>query len=138
MFRGRRMMSFQEQLEQIKSRAGEDLLEVTDLQGLDFWERQILGSKGDLTALLKQLGTLSAEERPVAGRAANAVKVELTTAYESRRAVLAAEAAEQHLVEDAVDVTLPGRPQIEGVAHPVSLMIRELSDIFALMGFQTV
>jgi phenylalanyl-tRNA synthetase alpha chain len=131
-------MTFLDQLNAIKARAEDELTMVADLPSLESWERQYLGSRGGLTALLKQLGSLSVEERPTAGRAANAIKVELTAAYEEKLAVLAAAAAEQHLVEDAVDVTLPGRPQVEGVAHPVSQMIRELSDIFALMGFQTV
>jgi phenylalanyl-tRNA synthetase alpha chain len=131
-------MTFQDQLSAIKTTAEDELKAVSDLPALEAWERQYLGSKGELTALLKRLGSLSAEERPAAGRAANAVKVELIAEYEDRRLVLAAAASEQHLVEDSVDVTSPGRPQIDGVAHPVSQMIRELSDIFALMGFQTV
>ncbi|MFL5760486.1 MAG: phenylalanine--tRNA ligase subunit alpha [Thermomicrobiales bacterium] len=131
-------MSYLEKLEDIKTRALNEIDEVSKLNDLEAWERQYLGSKGELTNLLKQLGSLSPEDRPAAGRAANAIKTELTAAYEERRMILAAVTAEQQLAEDSVDVTLPGRPRIIGVAHPISQMIRELSDIFALMGFQTV
>jgi phenylalanyl-tRNA synthetase alpha chain len=131
-------ITFREQLEAIQRTAQVELAAIADLSELDSWERRFLGSRGELTSLLKQLGSLSAEDRPAAGRAANAVKAAMIEEYDARRAVLAAAAAEQHLAEDSVDVTLPGRPQMIGVAHPVSQMIRELSEIFALMGFQTV
>jgi phenylalanyl-tRNA synthetase alpha chain len=131
-------MTFQSDLDSLRTQARDALGEISDLSDLEAWERQFLGSRGELTNLLKQLGSLSAEERPTAGRAANTLKNELTAAHEERRVVLAAVAAEQHLAEDIVDVTLPGRPQIIGVAHPISQMIAELSDIFALMGFETV
>jgi phenylalanyl-tRNA synthetase alpha chain len=131
-------MSFLELLEAIKSRGQQELSQVANLADLEAWERQYLGSRGELTTLLKQLGSLSPEDRPAAGRAANAVKNELSKAFDERRVILAAVASEQHLAEDAIDVTLPGRPRQVGVAHPVSQIIRELSEIFALMGFQTV
>ncbi|HET8524564.1 MAG TPA: phenylalanine--tRNA ligase subunit alpha [Thermomicrobiales bacterium] len=130
--------TFQDQLDEIRLRATDNLETTHDLDALQTWERQFLGSKGELTGLLRGLGAVPAEERPAAGRAANALKQELTQAYEGRKSVLAAAALEQRLAQDAVDVTLPGRPLSRGVAHPVSQMIRELSDIFAHMGFQTV
>jgi phenylalanyl-tRNA synthetase alpha chain len=130
--------TFQDQIDEIRLRATDDLSTTHDLDALQAWERQFLGSKGELTGLLRGLGAVPAEERPAAGRAANALKQELTQAYETRKSVLAAAALEQRLAQDAVDVTLPGRPLSRGVVHPVSQMIRELSDIFAHMGFQTV
>jgi phenylalanyl-tRNA synthetase alpha chain len=74
----------------------------------------------------------------VAGRAANALKGELTTAFGARHAELATVDLERRLAGDAVDITLPGRKTVIGIEHPVSRMIDELSDIFALLGFQTV
>jgi phenylalanyl-tRNA synthetase alpha chain len=130
--------TFQEQIDEIQVRATDELHETHDLDALQAWERQFLGSKGELTGLLRGLGAVPAEQRPAAGRAANALKQELMQAYEARKSVLSAAALEQRLAQDAVDVTLPGRPLPRGVVHPVSQMIRELSDIFAHMGFQTV
>lgn len=131
-------MTFHDQLADLQRRAATALAGLTDLAGLQTWERQFLGAKGELTALLRSLGTVPAADRPAAGRAANAVKTELTAAYEARRAELGALDLEQRLAADAVDVTLPGRSPVIGAAHPVARMIRELSEIFALMGFQTV
>ena len=131
-------MSFIEQLDSLRTKAERSLAETTDLAGVELWERATIGSKGELPGLLRQLGGLSSEERPAAGRAANAVKVALTEAYAARREALAAVAMADRLVADAVDVTLPGRVPSAGGLHPVSEMIEEVSEIFALMGFQTV
>ncbi|HEU5434015.1 MAG TPA: phenylalanine--tRNA ligase subunit alpha, partial [Thermomicrobiales bacterium] len=81
---------------------------------------------------------MPAEERPLAGRAGNALKQELTAAWEERDQQLRAADLDRRLVADAIDVTLPGRRPILGAIHPVTRMIGDLSDIFALLGFQTV
>ncbi|MEA2584026.1 MAG: phenylalanyl-tRNA synthetase alpha chain [Thermomicrobiales bacterium] len=132
-------MSFIEQLAELRVRASRDLSEsVQDLPSLQAWERQYLGGKGELTALLRGIGSVPTEQRPEAGREANALKRELTALYEAREAGLSAVDLARRLDEDAVDVTLPGRrPQI-GTVHPVWKMIDEVSQIFALMGFETV
>ncbi len=102
------------------------------------WERDFLGAKGRVTALLRGLGALPAEQRPAAGRAAQAVRKELEDASRPVRERLDQEELTRHLNEDAVDVTLPGRQPLFGAAHPVSLMIDELIEIFALLGFRAV
>src|SRR4051812_29474734 len=123
---------------QILRREAETSLEqANDLESLQAWDRDVLGAKGTLTAFLRGLGKASPEDRPALGRAANDVKAALVTAFEARKAALQSAALDARLATDAVDVTLPGRRPIIGVNHPVSQMIRELSDIFALMGFQT-
>jgi phenylalanyl-tRNA synthetase alpha chain len=132
------MMAVQETIDDMRQRALAQLDGATSLDDVVSWERAFLGPKGELTLFLRGLGTLSAEERPLAGRAGNALKGELSQAWEARHAALAGEHLEQRLGEDAVDVTLPGRPPILGASHPVSQMIDELSEIFALLGFQTV
>ncbi len=131
-------MSYHEQIEDIRRRALAALEEASDLPSLQSWEREFLGSRGALTLFLRGLGSLPADERPAAGRAANALKEELTTAYERRRGEIEAEALERRLHEDAVDVTLPGRVPALGTIHPVWKMINEVSEIFAHLGFQTV
>jgi phenylalanyl-tRNA synthetase alpha chain len=131
-------MAVEDQIRELRERALTQLEAADALAAAEAWERAYLGSRGELTLFLRGLGTLPAEERPIAGRAGNAFKNELTAAYDARRAVLAAAALDQRLTHDAVDVTLPGRPPVLGGAHPVSQMIDELSEIFALLGFQTV
>ena len=131
-------MTFTDELAALRERALAALADTTDLASAQAWERATLGAKGELTGLLRGLGRLSTEERPAAGRAANALKVELTGAHEEREAAMAAADLERRLAADAVDVTLPGRVPVIGTVHPVTAMIEELSEIFALMGFQTV
>lgn len=131
-------MSFEAQLSDLRKRALDALAnEVSDLAGLQAWDRTYLGAKGELTLVLRGLGAVSAEERPAAGRAANAVKSELTAAFEERRTTLAQGALDARLDGERIDVTLPGRRPIIGSAHPISQMIEELSEIYALLGFQT-
>ncbi len=131
-------MTIQAQLDDLHARAAASLAEVVDLDGLASWERSFLGPKGELTQVLRGLGGVPAGERPAAGRAANSLKTELSAAYDARARQLSATDLERRLAADAVDVTLPGRAPTIGTVHPVSRMIDELSDIFALMGFQTV
>ncbi len=131
-------MAFTDDLATLRERSLTTLDEATDLAEVRAWERATLGAKGELTGLLRGLGRLSAEERPEAGRSANALKVELTEAYASREQALAVADLDQRLATDAIDVTLPGRQTEIGSLHPITEMIVELSEIFALMGFQTV
>jgi phenylalanyl-tRNA synthetase alpha chain len=126
-----------EDLAKLRQEAERSLEQVHDLESLQAWDRDVIGPKGSLTAFLRGLGKASPEDRPALGRAANDVKTVLVTAFDARKAALQSAALDARLATDAVDVTLPGRRPIIGVDHPVSQMIRELSDIFALMGFQT-
>ncbi|MCC6313056.1 MAG: phenylalanine--tRNA ligase subunit alpha [Thermomicrobiales bacterium] len=131
-------MSVQEQLDELRDRAQGELDDAADLAAALAWEKAHLGPKGDVTLFLRGVGSLPTEDRPLAGRAGNALKIVLADLFEQRRATLAAHDLEQRLAADAIDVTLPGRPPSLGAEHPVSQMIDELSDIFALLGFQTV
>jgi phenylalanyl-tRNA synthetase alpha chain len=131
-------MTAQETIDDIRTRAMADLDAAASLDEVVAWERAFLGPKGELTLFLRGLASLAADQRPIAGRGGNALKTELTAAWSARHAALVAEDLEQRLAADAVDVTLPGRPPILGASHPVSQMIDELSEIFALLGFQTV
>jgi phenylalanyl-tRNA synthetase alpha chain len=130
--------SVQQTLDDLRARAVADLNIVADLDGVLAWERAFLGPKGEVTLFLRGLGALPAADRPLAGRAGNALKVELGERFEERRSVLAAANLDARLASDAVDVTLPGRAPTIGAQHPVSAMIDELSEIFALLGYQTV
>lgn len=126
------------ELTALRTEALDRLGKVATVDEASAWEREYLGGKGRVTRLLRGLGNLPAEERPAAGRATQALRTELTAAYAMVAARLQAAARQQALVGDAVDVTLPGRPVVLGVAHPISQMTDELIDIFALLGFKAV
>ena len=127
-----------EQLEQIKAKALADLAAAADMSALDAVRVRVLGKKGELTAVLKQMGKLSAEERPVMGQMANAVRAKLEEALEKRRAALDAAALEAKLEAEAVDVTIPGKPVEMGPQHPMNRVLQEVKEIFIGMGYQIV
>jgi phenylalanyl-tRNA synthetase alpha chain len=125
-------------IDNLRKQALEGLDSLSDAGEAAEWERGYLGSKGAVTALLRGLGQLPAEERPMAGRATQALRDELTAALAPIKDRLDNEALRRNLTRDAVDVTLPGRVPTVGAAHPISQMIDELVEIFAHLGFQAV
>jgi len=94
-----------------------------------------LGKSGLLTAELKNLGRLPAQQRPAAGQAINQAKRDLQSRIEARRAVLEAEELRTRLVAERIDVTLPGRGQHSGGLHPVTRTLRRITGLFAHAGF---
>jgi phenylalanyl-tRNA synthetase alpha chain len=96
---------------------------------------RFLGKKGELTALLKGLGALSAEDRPAAGQAIHAVKVRIEAALEEAVAVATSRARAEGLARGRIDVTLPARRPVRGSLHPVTRTRRDLESIFRSMGF---
>ncbi len=123
----------------IEREALERLTTVADESALEGWFRDYLGRKeGQLNALLRGLGALPQEERPRFGAAVNAAKERVMAAYEERKGTLGTAALGARLAGDAIDITLPGRPVPQGTLHPTTLMTRELSAIFAQLGFQTI
>ena len=125
-------------LDDLETRATAEIERIDTLEGANAWNQEYLGGRSQLTAFLRTLGSLDAAERPVAGRRANEAKRRLTALFEAKQSELRAADLNRQIAEDAVDVTLPGRQPLVGAIHPVSSMIAELSEIFALMGFQTV
>lgn len=124
------------QLEKIISEAQSTLVTVTTLVDLDQVKSRFLGKSGSLTEQLKQLGKLSAEERPAAGAAINHAKQAIETLVNERRdSILAAEQA-QKLSSEAIDVTLPGRGRSTGGLHPVSLTLSRIETLFHAIGFE--
>ena len=127
-----------EQLEQIRREALAAMDAAADSQALETLRVKYLGKKGELTAVLKMMGKLSAEERPVMGQVANAVRADIEEKLESVKAKLAAQALEARLLAEAVDVTIPGVPVAHGHKHPMSIVLDETKDIFVEMGFEVV
>ncbi|NCA70555.1 MAG: phenylalanine--tRNA ligase subunit alpha [Sphingobacteriia bacterium] len=106
-----------------------------DLAGLDQVRVRYLGKSGELTALLKQLGRLPADERPAAGQRINQVKDAVQSAIEARRADLEANALAARLGSERIDVSLPGRGRTPGGLHPVTRAMRRIERLFANAGF---
>ena len=102
---------------------------------LDSLRVQYLGKKGELTAVLKMMGKLSAEERPAMGQLANEVRAALEQALEAKGKELEAKALEDRLKAEALDVTVPGKAVKEGHRHPMYIALDEIKEIFIGMGF---
>ncbi len=94
-----------------------------------------LGKKGELTAVLRGMGALSPEERPVVGQVANEVRADIEAALEEKKIAAAAAQLEKSLKAERLDVTMPGKVPAKGHIHPLTLVQRELEDIFIGMGF---
>ena len=125
-----------EKLEQIRREALEALEQTNAAQDLEALRVKYLGKKGELTAVLKQMGSLSAEERPVIGELANNVREALTDALARRQKAIEEAALNARLESETLDVTIPGRRPEVGHKHPMSIALDELKDIFVGMGFQ--
>ena len=124
-----------QQLEAIRKSALEAIEQAGASEELEALRVKYLGKKGELTAVLKQMGKLSAEERPVIGQVANEVRAALEEAIETARERLAAAAMEQRLVAEAIDVTIPGKEIKIGHKHPMYRALDEIKEIFVGMGF---
>jgi phenylalanyl-tRNA synthetase alpha chain len=124
-----------DQLETIRREAMEALQEAVHEEALEALRIQYMGKTGTLTALLKQMGGLSAEERPIIGALANQARTAIETALADRKAILHAETQSRRLEAEIVDVTLPGIPRRFGHKHPIAIVLDELTELFAGMGF---
>jgi len=125
-----------QELEQITAQGLREVAAASDTAALDQVRVQYLGKKGSLTSQLKTLGKLPPEQRREAGQTINRAKVELQGAIEARLAALQAEALDQRLRSESVDVTLPGRGTDRGGEHPITRTLERIEELFAGMGFQ--
>ncbi len=125
-----------DRLERIEQTALADLERADDDEALQTWKTRFLGRSAELATVLDGLRTLPKAERPAVGRRANEVKGRLEQAYEARAGALRARALDRSLNEDRIDVTLPGRPIARGRLHPSTQMLRQITAIWAEMGFQ--
>ncbi len=127
-----------EQLEQIKLRAIEELNNAATPAALEELRIRLLGKKGELTAVLKQMGSLSPEERPVMGQLANSVRAVIERTLEERKTAINASVLEAKLAAEAIDVTIPGETVTMGHEHPMNQVLQEIKDLFVGMGYQIV
>lgn len=125
-----------ENLQNLVAQALEKVEKATDVQGLDQVRVDYLGKKGELTAQLKNLGQLSAEERPQAGAKINEAKQQVETAIRAKKDALESAALEAKLKSESIDVTLPGRGQATGGLHPVTRTLQRIEGFFKNAGYK--
>ncbi len=124
-----------EQLKKIEELAKSELSACTEIKALDDLRIKYLGKKGELTAILKQMGKLSAEERPVIGQLANQVRGDIEEALAEKLTALKSSEQAAKIAAESIDITLPGKTQKIGKLHPLSIVENEIRDIFMGMGF---
>ncbi len=127
-----------ETLSKIKLAAKEEVAKSTTLAEIEEIRIKYLGKKGELTALLKQMGSLSPEERPVVGQLVNEAKAEVDELIAVRSEELKKAATEQKLKEETIDITMPAKKGTVGHLHPLNSVLNNMIDIFQSMGFDVV
>ena len=127
-----------QQLELIQQQAIIALNEATTPAALEELRVKLLGKKGELTAVLKQMGKLSPEERPIMGQIANSVRAAIEEKLEERKVAISAAALESKLSAETIDVTIPGDSIAMGHEHPMNKVLQEIKDIFVGMGYQII
>jgi phenylalanyl-tRNA synthetase alpha chain len=122
-------------LQALRDRAVSEAGAAPDTAALDALELSVLGKKGDLTAILRGIGGLPADDRPKVGAIANEVRAAVETALGDARSRLGSSELAARLAAEAVDVTTPGRPIRRGSLHPILETARAIADVFAQFGF---
>lgn len=131
-------MSMKETLQLLRDTSIVAISAADTVEALEALRVKYLGKKGELTAVLKQMGGLSDEERPIIGQLANEVREAVTESIDRQREMLASKLLEMKLKSEALDVTIPGVPVEVGKKHPMSTVLDEIKDICVGMGFTIV
>lgn len=127
-----------ETINQIETKALQQIDAVSDLADLDALRVEFLGKKGELTLLLKNLSNLTEEERPKAGQSVNLAKQNIAKKIADKKQILETEVLNKKLAGETIDVTLPGRKNIPGNLHVISKVRQRLTNYFSQMGFEVV
>ncbi len=125
-----------EEISKIKENSINEIKETNDLKQLSDLKVKYLGKKGELTLVLRQMGTLSPEERPVMGELVNKVRDELNNLIEEKEKELKRQELLKRLETENIDVTEPSKKINLGSLHPITQIINEVEEIFLGMGYQ--
>lgn len=125
----------EEKIAQLKAEAAAAVKGANDVAALNDIRVKYLGKKGEFTAILRGMGSLSPEERPKVGAIVNAAKGEIEELIGTQKKVLEAKELEARLASEKIDITLPGRNVPMGHLHPLTLTLERIKDIFVHMGF---
>ena len=126
------------QLQEIKQRAEQSLDSVNNLSQLEQLRVSYLGKKGEITAILKQMGSLSPEERPVVGELANKVRTQIEQLISEKTSALKNARRKARLEAETIDITLPAKAVKKGGLHPLSIVQNDMIELFRSMGFDVV
>jgi phenylalanyl-tRNA synthetase alpha chain len=129
-------MTLTDELTRLRADATSRLETAQSAEAIESLRHDLLGRTGELTALMRQLGTVAPEERPAAGRLANEVRGELERAIGKRLEQLRGSDIEARLADEAIDMSAPGRPMPVGHLHPILTTMRDLREIFHAYGFE--
>ncbi len=127
-----------QQLESIKAAALSAISAAQNAQDIDAVRVKYLGKKGELTAILKQMGGLPADERPKMGQLVNQTKAELEAVLEAKSDEMKAKATEEKLKAETIDITMPAKASKTGKLHPLNTVLNDMIDIFQSMGFDVL
>ena len=127
-----------EKIEEIKKRVIEETKNITDLKSLEDIKIRALGKKGELTAILKSLKELAAEEKPIVGELVNNAKQTLEKLISEKEQELKKEELNKKLESERIDITLPGNKVKRGSIHPLNRVIEDIEDLFVSMGYDVV
>lgn len=127
-----------EMMEKLREASIEAILAAADVESLEAIRVKYLGKKGELTGVLRQMGSLSAEERPIMGQLANKLREDIESAIDGRKTELSEKLLEAKLAAEAVDVTMPEKDVRLGHKHPMYNVLDQIKDIFIGMGFEIV
>ena len=127
-----------EKLAEIRNKAKEQIEKVEDLQSLNDIRVKILGKKGELTEILRGMGALNAEERPVIGSLVNEVRNEIEDEIKKAEEHLKEKALQEKLESERIDITLPSTKVTRGSKHPLNRVIEEIEDLFVSMGYDVI
>ncbi len=124
-----------QELENLRAEAIKDIQSLNDSGSLNEIRVKVLGKKGTLTSILRGMGGLSQEERPIIGELANRIRAEIETVLDERVRIIESHEQSQRLAKEEIDILLPGRKPKQGHAHPLQLVLEEIEDVFLGMGF---
>jgi len=127
-----------QQLQQIREKAQQAIKGIKTPDELESLRVAMLGKKGELTAILRGMGSLSPEERPMIGQMANEVRASIESMIAQKKAQCESAAAAIKLARETIDVTMPGKKSPVGKRHPMFGVLEEIEDIFIGMGFSIV
>lgn len=125
----------QEKLLNLEEVALNEIKDTSSIEAVENLRVKYLGKKGEITSILKEMGKLSAEERPVIGQVANKVRESIEGSISSKKEELKTIEKQKQLEQEVIDVTMPAKPAVVGKKHPISQIIDEVSEIFMGMGF---
>ena len=127
-----------EQLEALRAQAMEELASLRSPKELEDFRVRYMGKKGSVTGLLRGMGALPAEERPIMGQMVNQLRQELEDAVTEKSDSLQAQLQKEQLAKEKLDVTMPGKKDAAGGLHPLNVVLEDIIDIFQSMGFDII